>query len=71
MRSRWVAVAELPGTGRKAFRPPQPMLAAAARTPVTHFESALGSAPPTLLHGTPLWELLTSTHKIRAKAIPQ
>jgi hypothetical protein len=45
IRSRSVAAEAVLSTERKRFCRPQPMVAACARTPVTHFESALGRAP--------------------------
>ena len=53
IRSRSVAAETLWGTERGQSHRPQPMLAAPAREPVTHFESALGYAgadPPELHH---------------------
>jgi hypothetical protein len=45
IRSRSVAAEAVLSTERRRFCRPQSMVAASARTPVTHFESALGRRP--------------------------
>ena len=45
IRSRSVAAEAVSGTGRRRYHRPNPLLAAQARAPVTHFESALPPAP--------------------------